>query len=275
MRISRNIEFQPKEREMQILSLIAAYKESGLYRKGNFSTEIVWGKRNFMFPVKKKDDLGMKKGMFLFSMVRRDALNLLKGGKEVKVPTKYPVNETNHKFDKLGYRITATDLNHAYWRIAFNLGIINKKTYEMGLSDELKVVRLAALSTLGASKNYAVIRDGEITEEIVKLGGNEELQNLYKAIRYNCYRMMQDLKRLLKNDFISYKTDCIYYLDTPDNRKMVREYCKANKMTYKQLTGDTNALYTEGIYAFLSPKQIKLTNQIYKKNKSKNEYLSK
>ena len=46
----------------------------------------------------------------------------------------------NDSFDKFGGKITATDLNNAYWRIAYNLGIITLNTYTSGLGDEKKNV---------------------------------------------------------------------------------------------------------------------------------------
>jgi hypothetical protein len=126
-------------------------------------------------------------------------------------------------------------LNHAYWRIAFNLGIISKTTYQKGLDDEFKVVRLSALSTMGKGKDYFVIKEGKLTNEVVKIGFDEDMDNLYKAIRYTCFKYMQILKKMLGDDFICYRTDCIYYVDIPENRKMVREYLKEQNMSMKQL----------------------------------------
>lgn len=245
--IDKKSEFQPKSRENQILNLITSYKADGYIRKGNFSTEIIWGKRSFMFPAKKKDNEGFKKGLFLFGMVRKDAKSFIQSGNKIKLPNKYPVNAMNHDFDKWDYRITATDLNHAYWRIAYNLGIISSRTYKLGLNDDLKVVRLASLSTMGAGKDYFVIKNGKVTDEIIKVGGDEQLQQLYRAIRYTCYKLMQQLKKMLRDDFVAYRTDCIYYTDTAENRKLVRDFCRENGMLFKQLIGDKKTLYTEGL----------------------------
>jgi hypothetical protein len=168
-------------------------------------------------------------------MVRKDAKNFLKSGGMVDLPKRYPVNEYNDNFDKFEYGMTGTDLNHAYWRIALNLGIITKNTYLRGLDDDFKVVRLSALSTLGKGKDYFVIKDGKITDEVVKIGYNDDMDNLYKAIRYSCFEYMQTIKNMLGKDFICYRTDCVYYVDTKENRKMVRDYFKKENMTYKQL----------------------------------------
>jgi hypothetical protein len=168
-------------------------------------------------------------------MVRNDAKKFIKEGRNVKLHKKYPVNEFNETFDKFEFKITATDLNHAYWRIAYNLGIISQNTYNKGLDEDFKTVRLSALSTLGKGKEYFVIKDGKVTDEVVRIGYNEDMDNLYKAIRYTCYKYMQKIKKLLKDDFVCYRTDCVYYVDTPDNRKLVRDYFNEQKMSFKQL----------------------------------------
>lgn len=227
-------DYKPKNKESLMLQLIKANGGNGYYRKGNFSTELVWDKKSYMFP-SDNNYKSYTKGMFLFGMVRRDAKAFIKSGKTIKVPKKYPTNEYNDNFDKFGFKMGGTDLNHAYWRIAYNLGIISKSTYLKGLDEEFKVVRLSALSTLGKGKDYFVIKDGEITNEMVKIGYDDEMDNLYKAIRYTCYKYMQTIKKMLKDEFICYRTDCVYYVDSPENRKMVRDYFKKQEMSFKQL----------------------------------------
>jgi hypothetical protein len=245
--VIKSQDFKPKEKEKYLLDLIQKNGGDGYIRKGNFSTEIVWDGKSYMFPMKGKQNKSYKKGMFLFGMVRKDAKAFIKSGRKLKVPTKYPVNEYNDNFSKLDAKMTGTDLNHAYWRIAFNLGVISRNTYSKGLDDDFKVVRLAALSTLGKGKDYFVIKDGKITNDVVKIGIDDEMDNLYKAIRYTCFKYMQNIKKKLKDDFICYRTDCVYYVDTPDNRKLVREYFKDEKMSFKQLYSIKKALHEQDL----------------------------
>jgi hypothetical protein len=226
--------FLPKQKQAYILELIKTNGGNAYVRKGNFSSEIVWDGKSYMFPSDNKHR-SYKKGMFLFGMVRKDAKNFIKSGKVLEIPEQFPVNEYNDSFDKFICKITGTDLNHAYWRIAFNLGIISKATYFKGLDDEFKTVRLAALSTLGKGKDYSIIKDGLHTTDTIKIGLEDNLNALYKAIRYTCYGYMQTLKVLLKEDFVCYRTDCIFYVDTKENRKLVRGYFKSQKVEMKQL----------------------------------------
>lgn len=174
--------------------------------------------------------------MFLFGMVRKDAKKFLKEKKNFKLPTKYSQIEYRGTLDEnlLG-KITGTDLNHAYWRIAYNEGVISGNTYLKGLPDKFKAVRLAALSTLGANKKYQIIKNGEITHDLKIITGDAELQRVYMLIRYTCYKYMNQVKRKLGKDFLCYKTDCIYYIDTKENRKKVNDFFKEKELFSKQL----------------------------------------
>jgi hypothetical protein len=46
---------------------------------------------------------------------------------------------------------------------------------------------------------------------------------------------MNILAEMLADDFICYKTDCIYYKDTPKNRDLVQIYLDSVNMEWKQL----------------------------------------
>ena len=65
--------------------------------------------------------------------------------------------------------------------------------------------------------------------------GDKDLQQIYKLIRYTCYRYMSQVKKILGKDFLCYKTDAIYYMDTKDNRKKVRDFLNQKNLLMKQL----------------------------------------
>jgi hypothetical protein len=211
-------------------------KANGLIKKGTFTDEIIWGAYSYIVPrMTKKKQMFFKRGMFLFGMVRKDTGIYLKNN-TIRLPKRYGQIEYNDdlEFDE-SEKITGTDLNHAYWRIAYNLGIISDKTYSKGLNDDFKEVRLAALSTLGGRKKYNKIVNGVITDEVYVIEGNEDLRRIYTLIRYTCYRYMTQVKKMLGNDFLCYKTDCIYYIDTKENRSKVIEFFKKKDLLMKQL----------------------------------------
>ena len=231
------MKYSAKSSQKFLMKRIAAQKGSGFIKVGTFTDEIVWGNYSYIFSrldVKKQKDF--KRGMFLFGMVRKDAKKFLKENKDFKLPKKYSQIEYRGTLDEnlLG-KITGTDLNHAYWRIAYNKGIISGNTYLKGLDDKFKAVRLAALSTMGANKKYQIIKNGEITDDLKIIVGDAELQKVYMLIRYTCYRFMNQVKRKLGKDFLCYKTDCIYYIDTKQNRQKVNDFFKEKQLLSKQL----------------------------------------
>jgi hypothetical protein len=56
---------------------------------------------------------------------------------------------------------------------------------------------------------------------------------------------MQDMMKLLKDDFVSYNTDCIYFRDTKENRKMIAQYLKSKDLSHKMLVQKKKALPTK------------------------------
>ena len=235
--MNKTVKYAPKSYEKFLLTRITNAKGTAYIKKGTFTNELIWGKYSYIFSIlPKKKQQAFKKGMFLFGMVRKDSKAYLKNH-VIKLPKKYNQIEYKGSLDGLDIfgKFTATDLNHAYWRIAYNLGIISEYTYLKGLRDEFKSVRLAALSTIGASKKYQIIKNGELSTEYKVVEGDENLQKIYKLIRYTCYRYMNMVKKLLGPDFICYKTDCIYYIDTLENRKLVRNFFKEKGLLMKQL----------------------------------------
>ena len=231
------VKYVPKNSEDFIFKRMQLEKADGFLKKGTFTNEVVWGAYSYIFPcMSKKKQTAFKKGMFLFGMVKKDVNIFLKANKEIRLPKRYGQIEYNgdlqEEFDE---KVTGTDLNHAYWRIAFNLGIISANTYSRGLNDDFKAVRLAALSTLGARKKYQKIKNGVLTEDYLVIEGDEDLRKVYILIRYTCYKYMTQVKRLLGYDFLCYKTDAIYYIDTKDNRKKVKDFFKEKDLLMKQL----------------------------------------
>jgi hypothetical protein len=233
---NKSVTYTSKTSEDFIFKRMVEEKANGLIKRGTFTNEIVWGNNSYIFPcMDKKRQASFKKGMFLFGMVRKDVKEYLKTN-TIKLPTKFAQIEYNKELNEdLFGKITATDLNHAYWRIAYNLGIITDNTYTKGLNDDFKAVRLASLSTMGANKKYQKIKNGKLLDEYKVVYGDDTLKDVYKLIRLTCYKYMNQVKKKLGRDFLCYKTDCIYYIDTQYNRKIVKDFFKEKDLYMKQL----------------------------------------
>jgi hypothetical protein len=232
------------DQKKTILDKLKGKKGIAYYRQGSFSDEIIWQNRKFLFPSKKKK---VTAGMWVFRSVMNDVRDYI-SDKRIKALDRLPVNFWNQNMLDFQGKITATDVNHAYWRIAFMQGIISEKTYTKGLLIKDKSIRLAALANLASSKEYQVIRDGQMTNKTIVLKYDPILQKVYNNVRYTCYNYMMTMAHMLKEDFICYKTDCIYYVDKPENRKMVQEYLDIFGLEWKQLVEPSKPEKENGTY---------------------------
>jgi hypothetical protein len=219
------------EQKKVLLAKLLKRKASGFYRSGSFSDEIIWQDRKFLFPSPKKK---VSSGIWVFRSVLHDVRMYIEN-KRIREKQRLPVNLYNPKHEKFRGKITATDIDHAYWRIAYLDGIITDKTYAKGLELKDKTLRLAALANLSSAKEYNIIKDGEVTKKTVILKYDPILQKIYNNIRYSCYEHMSNIANMLGDDFICYKTDCIYYRDTAKNREMVQVYLDSVSLEWKQL----------------------------------------
>lgn len=206
-------------------------KSDAYFRKGSFATDIIWQGRRFVFPNPKKS---LTNNMWIFRSVINDVRSHILDHR-IREKKKLPVNHWNPKNKSYRGKITATDLDHAYWRIAFLNEYISMKTYLKGLEIKDKSLRLAALANLSSQKEFVIMKDGKITKETITLKYDPILHKVYSNIRYTCYEHMMNIANMLGDDFICYKTDCIYYKDKEINRQMVQEYLDSVAMEWKQL----------------------------------------
>lgn len=204
-----------------------------LIRFGSECNELIFDNAHNVFATKNKNF--DSKLLCLFNMVQTDVKNFLNINPYIDIPPKVNTIEFNYSYnDQIG-TLTATDLDHAFWRIAYVKGYITKKTYEKGLPSSGKAIRLASLSVLGRGKKFDRYVNGKYVETVVMKKPDALLQKVYVDIRYSCYYMMYELSKILGDDFECWKTDCIYYRDTPENRKIVHNYFEEREMIFKQL----------------------------------------
>jgi hypothetical protein len=173
-------------------------------------------------------------------MVNDDVKKFIDNNPFIDLPPQKKIKDYNYDYDDEVGTITGTDLDHAYWRIAYVKGYISKNTYEHGIKDEKsKTIRLATLGVLGTEQKFDKYVNGEYVETIVNRRENKAIKMVYKDIRLTCFYMMYELSVQLGEDFESWNTDCIYYRDSVENRKIVHEFFDMHNMLYKQLTYNT------------------------------------
>jgi hypothetical protein len=198
--------------------------------------EVIYGYHLFRFPVNGQPKKQLE-GLEYFNMVRRQAIKFIERNPNFELPVEYPQEYfvNNRKFKKVA--MAHCDLKHAYWRIAFLLGVIDKKLYDKVWDNETshyKRIRLQSLAVLGQPKTYMQYVNGRPTGEIHYFGGDQRLRDVYTLIRLTCYQYMMKAGKILgKDNFIGYKTDGIFFVDTKENLAKLTKYFNREKLIFR------------------------------------------
>jgi hypothetical protein len=210
---------------------LVSNKLSFSVRRASECTEILMDDKHIVFASQSNFP---KKKIYLFNNVKQQVTKWVKEN-SVYLPEDINSIKYNYDYDTDDGTMCGTDLNHAYWRIAYLYGMINEKTYISGLDTECKALRLATLSVLGREKKFDNYEKGQIKESYVYQKENVDLKNVFKFIRLTCFTFMKEASELLGDDFFAWKTDCIYYRENLKNIKLVQDYFDQYNLTYKQL----------------------------------------
>jgi hypothetical protein len=224
------ITFKTNSNSEKFINRIKQHKINGYFREGSYVNEIFCDGRRVLFP-----KINFTRNCFwIYNAVISDVKKYLE--------TCQPKSEKpcaavlwNKQMRDFNGKITATDIDCAYWRIAFLKKYIGQKTYIKGLEIEDKSMRNSSISNLHSHKQWYIIKNGEITKKNFFITKPDSYSIIYDDIRYSCYKLMKDLSLLLGNDFICYKVDCIYYVDSKKNRKLVQDFLDDKNMDWKQL----------------------------------------
>jgi len=210
---------------------LVSKKLSFSIRKASECTEILMDDKHMVFASQTNFP---KKKIYLFNNVKQQVTKWLNTN-DVYLPENLSSIKYNYDYDTDEGTMCGTDLNLAYWRIAYLYGMINEKTYIGGLDTDCKALRLATLSVLGRQKKFDNYEKGEIKETYIYQKENVDLKNAFKFIRLTCWSIMKEVSELLGDDFYAWKTDCIYYRESLSNIKAVQDYFDKLDLTYKQL----------------------------------------
>lgn len=98
------------------------------------------------------------------------------------------------------------DIRHCYWRIAYNMGIINHELYyKYRDSQEHKLYRNMALASLTSPRSVKYYQKGVESREILEV--NNLNQRLYNNIRYTSYNIFGELMANYSDFIAAYMTD--------------------------------------------------------------------
>ena len=97
-------------------------KKDFYFRKTNHMISVISDGVEYVYKSRVKTDLNFPPNqLWIFNAVKRDTLNFLKDNPNLELPQKLPVNVTNYEYDDSYGIVTGTDVNSAYWVIAYNL----------------------------------------------------------------------------------------------------------------------------------------------------------
>lgn len=122
--------------------------------------------------------------------------------------------------------IYAYDINACYWNIAKREGFISEKTYNYGL--ENKEARLIAIGNLNKKTLKGEILNGEIIEKTI----DNPFENVWFFILNETFKMYNEVRNLVGENFISWNTDCVYVSNQCD--LLLENYFKSKELTIKK-----------------------------------------
>ena len=226
--VVKNLYSDPKNR----IKMLERKGVNFLMKRTSETTQIILNNTHYVYT---HSSAFPRHKLFLFVNVKKDVEKWLKNREYVQLPPQHEVSYYNYDYDDSTGEICGTDLDHAYWRIAYINNMISKNTYEYGLDPSCKALRLATISVLGREKSYYKYIDGKIDHKVVLREADPQLQKIYKYIRFLCYQRMRDISQILKDDFVCWQTDCIYYRKNKKNKKLVHDYLNSKNLSFKQL----------------------------------------
>ena len=100
------------------------------------------------------------------------------------------------------------DITKAYYQMAFNLGYISKKFFEMTLTLP-KVIRLRLLGSIATKRVVETYKDGKVVE--MKVVEDLRMRDIWFHICYNVGKVMKECSEAIQDFFIFYWVDGIYF----------------------------------------------------------------
>lgn len=238
--------------EMYMNNFLIGQEKDFIIVEKNGSKKAIWdAEKNLGAYHREKLPEGEMKHLWIFAYVNRQFKKYLKNNPDYKIFTRRNAVKTNRPSIsklKVDQKFYATDAKHCYWRVAYGLGYINEKLYTMLLDPKYKEYRNKALACVKGTIRTHHFKKGKLVK--TTMTGNPDMNNLYENIRNASYSLMMDCAEACGDDFLKYKTDCVYYL--PKKRRTVEAIFRKMDMGY-----ETTECYYLGENSFLEVDEIK------------------
>ena len=104
------------------------------------------------------------------------------------------------------------DITKAYYQMAYNLGYISKKFFEITLALP-KHIRLRLLGSIATKRIVEKYKDGKVVE--MKVVEDLKMRDIWFHICYNVGKVMKECSEAIQDYFIFYWVDGIYFQQHP------------------------------------------------------------
>lgn len=191
-------------------------------------------------------ELKKMSALSLISSVKRSALKYI-ASKDFHIPKIEQIYSSIYTDPKIwvnindGGQFYIVDAKHCFWRIAYNMGVINEQTYRKHCDNpDSKVIRNIALAVLESDRKREYFIEKELIAEIHC--DNTLLKQIYENIRFASYNMCGEIHELIPDYCFAYRTDAVFVL--PEGVKAAKKVFRKNNMLIKlekctKVTADT------------------------------------
>lgn len=129
--------------------------------------------------------------------------------------------------------VVEVDLNKAYWVSAYRLGVINKEIYEQGIEmvrGQYKYNKIELLASIGTMAKTIKERrfDGEKYSPSKILVDSKKTKHIWDAVSYEVDKCMRDCMVSLREDFLFYWTDAVFFKKSARNIARVQKIINEN-----------------------------------------------
>jgi len=170
--------------------------------------------------------------------------------------------------------VVEIDINEAYWRTAFLLGVIDEKLYKEGSKENGKISKLGRLISLGslAKKKdvYKYVGFRLIKHETTR---SKLTENIWYSICKRVGDLMYEAQKISGSDFLLYWVDGIYVKNKPGTIKKIKALFDQYEYDVKT-KGDLQVEYVNG-RAIVTDKTNDKSRPFYlSKKKPKSSYFT-
>jgi len=214
-------------------------KKDFTIKKTGYSLEIILNGKKYLFS--KTDNT--QKTFFAHSKIKADIRksNLIIDSVPHQQIKFYDVRNFMEFNQEIFYpEIINVDIKNAYPQTLFNFGCLTENTFNYLNTEINKIDRLKAVGMIATNKIIYEFKKGKCFNSYTK--SNKENRNLFKAVCFEVGKNMNDCAQLIKDDFLFFWVDGIYFLN---EKNILPTELLLNSNNYKTTTERLTDFYAK------------------------------